>query len=379
MAVKKYTYEFVNKFFHDQGYQLLETEYVHIHNLMKCKCPAGHNWQVRWYSFRNGARCAKCKGVAKLTLDEVRKVYKDNGCELLDKEYVNATTSMKFKCKCGNIYKKPYYTFYNHPTCNRCGKTCKPTFDRVSEFYEKYGCKLLDEYINNKTPMKFLCKCGRTSSTSFKTFKKSHQCSECSGIHHWTYEEVKKYFEGNGCELLSKEYKNNSEKLDYICKCGRTSKITFDKFKSGGRCKECGIKRGKDSPRWNPDRELVKLNAVIASRSLSLIKSMLKIKLNELTVKNPVKHYLGYEVSELRSIIVSHPNWEKIKDSKWHIDHIFPIKAFLEYGITDLKIINHLDNLQPLSQKDNLSKSAKYDKEEFEKWLIEHRYNIISH
>lgn len=47
--------------------------------------------------------------------------------------------------------------------------------------------------------------------------------------------------------------------------------------------------------------------------------------------------------------------------SEWHIDHIKPIKAFIDEGITDPKIINALGNLQPLWAKDNLSKGAKYE------------------
>ena len=60
----------------------------------------------------------------------------------------------------------------------------------------------------------------------------------------------------------------------------------------------------------------------------------------------------------------------KVKNKKWEVDHVFPIKAFLDYGISDLKIINCLDNLQPLSEYDNCSKNAKYDCVEFEKWLV---------
>jgi hypothetical protein len=53
----------------------------------------------------------------------------------------------------------------------------------------------------------------------------------------------------------------------------------------------------------------------------------------------------------------------------WHTDHIFPIKAFLDYGIVDIKIINCLENLRPLDAKENLCKNAKYDKVLFEQWL----------
>jgi hypothetical protein len=45
-------------------------------------------------------------------------------------------------------------------------------------------------------------------------------------------------------------------------------------------------------------------------------------------------------------------------------------KFTIEY-VRDVKLINSLENLQPLSQDDNLIKSYNYDKEEFKKWLKE--------
>jgi len=58
-----------------------------------------------------------------------------------------------------------------------------------------------------------------------------------------------------------------------------------------------------------------------------------------------------------------------IKNQKWSVDHIFPIRAFVEYKVYDIKNVNALDNLQPMFYKDNLSKSCKYDKKEFEEYL----------
>lgn len=78
---------------------------------------------------------------------------------------------------------------------------------------------------------------------------------------------------------------------------------------------------------------------------------------------------LGYTPQQLRDHVESHPDWDKLKDTKWHLDHIFPINAFLEHDIKDVAIINSLDNLRPVSQKQNNEKWAKYDNEAFEAWL----------
>ena len=52
-------------------------------------------------------------------------------------------------------------------------------------------------------------------------------------------------------------------------------------------------------------------------------------------------------------------SWED--RSKWHIDHIYPVSQFLKDGITCVKTINALSNLQPLWAHENLSKGAKVD------------------
>lgn len=59
-----------------------------------------------------------------------------------------------------------------------------------------------------------------------------------------SFEVVKKYFEENGCELISDDYQNANELLTYICNCGNKSRIRFSAFKRGQRCKKCGVRRG---------------------------------------------------------------------------------------------------------------------------------------
>ena len=58
-----------------------------------------------------------------------------------------------------------------------------------------------------------------------------------------SYEEVKEFIEGNGCKLLSTEYKNNSSKLEIRCACGKVFEARFNDFKNGKKqCNECGIR-----------------------------------------------------------------------------------------------------------------------------------------
>ena len=58
-----------------------------------------------------------------------------------------------------------------------------------------------------------------------------------------TYEFVKAQFRIENYELLTKEYKNNMQKLDYICSKGHAHSISWNKWKRGVRCKHCAIAR----------------------------------------------------------------------------------------------------------------------------------------
>jgi hypothetical protein len=79
---------------------------------------------------------------------------------------------------------------------------------------------------------------------------------------------------------------------------------------------------------------------------------------------------LGYSPSQLREHLEGFPMWTELIKREWHLDHIFPVIAFIKYGITDINIINSLDNLQPLDARSNLSKAGSYDRAEFEAYLM---------
>lgn len=77
---------------------------------------------------------------------------------------------------------------------------------------------------------------------------------------------------------------------------------------------------------------------------------------------------LGYTPADLQRHIQSHPNWKNIKGD-WHLDHVFPVVAFIDHGITSVKTICCLPNLQPLNASDNLKKNRHYDEKQFFRWI----------
>jgi|GEM_PF-3397249 len=313
-------------------------------------------------------------------LELAKQLFADNNCELLETHYKNSSTPMKFKCVCGDISHVSLSDFKRRNTrCRKCGNI-KATLDRQSKFLKhsaikeylvQEGCDLLSEYVDGNTPLQYVCKCGHHGSTLWFYFKRGRRCGYCSNKRNKKYslDEVKEIFADNGCKLLSTTYINNITPVEYKCSCGCTSKITVNNFKKGMRCMQCGLDKmtGPNNPRWIADRALKNLNDTLRDRCLGMLHKTLKA-IGKIKRKH-TKDLLGYGHQELKEHLIKHPNWEKVKHEQWHIDHIFPISAFLKYKIYDIRLINSLDNLQPLTKSENSQKHAKYDKAEFEQWL----------
>src|SRR5579859_7234348 len=126
------------------------------------------------------------------------------------------------------------------------------TYEEVKNYFNQHGCKLLSTtYVNVNTKISYICSCGRTTKTTFKSFlANKHHCKNCRSNHlKCTYEEVKSRFTKHGCELLSTEYINSNSILVYRCKCGKISKTTLRGFKKC--CRECGQRHGQETNKKN--------------------------------------------------------------------------------------------------------------------------------
>lgn len=250
------------------------------------------------------------------------------------------------------------------------------TQNEVEKIFKERGCELLSEYKGLNKKVIFKCKCGNISEAFSRVIMKNNShCKKCGYIksrnsQQFSLECVKQHFKDNECELLEDTYINARTRMKYKCNCGNISNITLSDFKSGNRCgckKFQTINSGSTHCNWNPDREYIKLRKKVNNKSRKLVYRCLNILDKAKLFDTEI--YLGYTRKELIERLQSFSQWNELKNTHWHLDHIFPIKAFVKHDIIDLKIINSLDNLQPLSQFDNLSKNDKYNKDEFIKYL----------
>lgn len=108
--------------------------------------------------------------------------------------------------------------------------------------------------------MNYKCVCGNIGYISYSELKSNrkekNKCKKCSSAWNKTnYNEIYSFFEKNNCELLEKKFINTHTKMKYRCFCGNISYITFNDFRYGHRCMNCGSKErsGEKNGKWNSE------------------------------------------------------------------------------------------------------------------------------
>lgn len=199
----------------------------------------------------------------KYNIEIVRKFVKENSkCELLSEEYINWTSQLSFKCKCGNVFKSSFKEFKGSKDrakrqCNDCGKEirvkkrtkthdkfCEQVYDIVENEY-----KVIGKYINSNTKVKFKHNICENEFLMFPNdFLKGQRCPNCYGTPLKTTDDYK-----NDIIKLYKdeysilgEYKGNKIKIKTKHnKCGHIWYITPNQLLRNAGCPKCATSKGE--------------------------------------------------------------------------------------------------------------------------------------
>jgi len=115
------------------------------------------------------------------------------------------------------------------------------TIEDVKKEFIKYDYIVTSkEYKNNKQRIEYICPNNHTHYISWSNWTKGRRCPYCSGVRSLTtIGGIKKEFEKYSYILLTTKYINNRQKLKFICPRGHVGYISWDKFRRGGRCGIC--------------------------------------------------------------------------------------------------------------------------------------------
>lgn len=127
------------------------------------------------------------------------------------------------------------------------------TLEQVKSIFEDKQCILLDtEYTNQLGKLNYIASCGHHNNTSLKVLLKGNgtKCKSCA-LEIPSYQTISKDFSDKGCSLSLTEdeflqvYKNNKTKINYIASCGHSNTVSYSGFKAlnqGINCPSCVIK-----------------------------------------------------------------------------------------------------------------------------------------
>jgi len=118
----------------------------------------------------------------KYNLEIAKKIFKDGGCKLLEKKYIQCKTPMKYKCTCGGISKITIQSFINGRRCKQCAiNNSRYSYQEVYDFFKEQGCELLSKkYLRQTQYLKYKCICGDIAKTEFRIFKSTKRlCRKC--------------------------------------------------------------------------------------------------------------------------------------------------------------------------------------------------------
>ena len=231
----------VRESFEKEDYVLLSNKYKNSKTKLRYICPSGHKHSITWGDWQQDVRCPYCAGKIKLNLKQVRESFEKEGYTLVSKEYISNNIKLRYICPNGHEHSITWNNWNKGARCTYCvNKNIKSTIEQIRESFEKEGYTLLSkEYINAHTKLNYICSKGHKHNVVWNSWQQGSRCLICAGIDKPTLEQVKKSFEEENYELLSKEYINNKTKLDYRCSKGHEHSITWGNWGSGYRCPTC--------------------------------------------------------------------------------------------------------------------------------------------
>jgi hypothetical protein len=110
-----------------KGGELLERRFEGARKKMKWKCKSGHVWSATGHRIASGAWCPACSGVARPTIEDMKKVAAGRNGSCLSSKYIDARTKLVWRCEKGHRWTAT-------PSAIKAGSWCPSCFrERLSK------------------------------------------------------------------------------------------------------------------------------------------------------------------------------------------------------------------------------------------------------
>ena len=183
--MKKLTYEFVRSEFEKEGYKLLTNIYKNAHQKLNYICPNGHSHSIIWNAWQRGFRCPYCSNKNKKTIEFIRYKFKNENYKLLTAEYKDAHKKLECVCPKGHRCFISWAVWNRGIRCPYCANVAKPTIEFIKDEFKKENYTLLTKkYKNNKQKLEFICPKGHRYFIRWNNWHSGARCFICANINH---------------------------------------------------------------------------------------------------------------------------------------------------------------------------------------------------
>jgi len=183
---KKLTVEFIGDEFFKERYILLTKIYKNNTQKLEYICPNGHRHSISWSNWQKGARCPYCSNMVKLTIDFIKKSFFKEWFILLTKIYINAHQKLEYSCPKDHKHSVSWNKWQQGTRCPYCSRKIKLTIEFVKESFKKYNYILLTkEYINSKQKLDYICPNGHRHSMIWDNWGQGKRCPTCALINNY--------------------------------------------------------------------------------------------------------------------------------------------------------------------------------------------------
>jgi len=205
---RRLTYKSVKESFEKEGYILLTTEYINAQQKLEYICLKDHKHIITWNNWQQGKRCFYC-GIEKianksrLDIKLIKSKFERQGYKLLTKKYENAHQKLSYICPKGHKHDITWDHFRDGHRCPYCAKNIKLTIEFIRSEFAKEDYRLLtSEYINNNQKLEYICPNGHRHSISWANWTQGRRCIYCVNKISRGEVEVKNFVESLGVKVL---------------------------------------------------------------------------------------------------------------------------------------------------------------------------------
>jgi len=276
---EKISIQTIEKWFTDRGSKLTSpfvncsTRFYFL--CSRCGKETSHAKFTRFKKDNPKCICFECHtDLMRIKPEDIKQWFKEQNSELLN-EVTGVKDKVIYKCSvCGReaSYCSLHQLKIVNPECKckACNNKSKHQADLETWFIEN-GSKLLSTYINNNTPVKYLCrKCGGEETRTYSHLLTDSKntpgiafvCKKCtrqrlSEKFSTPVEKAREYFSSRGSELM--EWKGYTESVKFRCrKCHKVGEYyNYSQIYKNRElwCKDCwrDFYTGETNPRYNPE------------------------------------------------------------------------------------------------------------------------------